>query len=175
MLAIFLALLLVIFLTLPYTVQERIFDLTDFEKGSTTWERLMLWKGTINMIREHPVLGFGINTYSRNFPKYKPEEYPDVRYSHNCYLHMASEIGIVGALIFLVFLIYTLLTSLKGLFIMPEGLKKEISRGLCAALIGFSLNNLVDTHLYSVNLAVFFHLLLGLCFALTYHAKRKST
>ena len=171
-LGLFLALLLVLFILMPYTVQEHIFDLTNFSSG-TTWERLMLWKGTINMIKEHPVLGFGVNTYSRNFPAYKPSEYPDVRYSHNCYLHMASEIGIPGAILFLVFLMTVLIFCLKGILSMPPGERRSLAAGTLAGLVGFSMNSMVDTHMYSVNLAVFFHLLLGFCFALSCHAQKK--
>lgn len=171
-LAIFLAILLVVFIMLPYTAQERIFSLTDFKDG-TTRERLMLWKGTINMVKEHPFLGFGVNTYSRNFPKYKPPEYPDVRYTHNSYLHMASEIGIIGALLFLVFLITILIYSLKSIFLMTDTRGKDLAMGVFAGLVGFSMNCVVDTHLYSVNLAVFFYLLLGFCFALSCHAHEK--
>jgi len=165
-LAAFLAILLVIFMMIPYAAQERIFSLTDIESG-TTWERLMLWKGTISMIMVHPVLGFGINTYSRNFPKYKPAEYPDVRYTHNSYLHMASEVGIVGALLFLMFLVTVLLSSLKNLLALTPGRRKDLTAGLFAGLVGFSMCSVVDTHLYSVNLAVFFHILLGFCYALS--------
>ncbi|MEA3489892.1 MAG: O-antigen ligase family protein [Candidatus Omnitrophota bacterium] len=170
--AVFLVLLIIVFIMLPYTVQERIFQLTDADYGGTTWERLMLWKGTVNMIKVHPVLGFGVNTYSRNFPAYKPPGYWDVRYTHNCYLHMAAEVGIVGALLFLIFLVTVLVFSLKGIFLMPGGIRKDLSRGLFAGLVGFSMSSMVDTHLYSVNLAVFFHLLLGFCFALSYHARK---
>ena len=134
----------------------------------------MLWKGTINMIKVHPVLGFGVNTYSRNFPKYKPGEYPDVRYSHNCYLHMASEIGIIGALIFLIFLITVFTYSMKGIYALPPGRQKALGIGLVAGLVGFAVNSMVDTHFYSVNLAVYFHLLLGFCYALTCHVKEEK-
>ncbi|MBF0215734.1 MAG: O-antigen ligase family protein, partial [Candidatus Omnitrophica bacterium] len=132
------------------------------------WERLMLWKGTINMIKVHPILGFGVNTYSRNFPLYKPPEYPDVRYSHNCYLHMASEIGIVGALLFIVLLITVLILCMKYMARIRPGYRKNLEAGLFAALSGFAINCIVDTHLYSVNLAVFFYMLLGYCYGLSY-------
>ena len=171
LIALFVVLLLVVFIMLPYTVQERMFELTDVQSG-TAWERLMLWRGAVDMIKDRPILGFGVNTYSRNFPRYKPEQYWDSRYCHNCYLHMASEIGIVGALLFLVFLVTVLIFSLLGIFQMQGSVRKDLARGLLAALVGFSMNSIVDTHLYSVNLAVFFHLLLGFCFALSYNAQK---
>ncbi len=169
--AAFLAILLVVFIMLPYSVQEHIFSLADAKSG-TTWERLMLWKGTINMIREHPLLGFGVNTYSRNFPKFKPPEYPDVRYTHNSYLHMAAEIGIPGILLYLIFLVSVLMFSLVGIYRMADDDRKVLAIGLFAGLVGFTFNCVVDTHLYSVNLAVLFHLLLGFCFAISYHAQK---
>lgn len=170
-LVVFFATLLVAGLfVMPVSERERIISVADITKG-TTWERLELWEGTINMIKVHPVLGFGINTYSRNFPNYKPAGYPDVRYSHNCYLHMASEIGIPGAAIFLGFLSYVLFMAFRGASRMESGLRKSTAQGLAAALLGFAINSAVDTHFYSVTLSAFFYVLLGYCSALTAHGK----
>ena len=76
---------------------------------------------------------------------------------------MASEVGIVGALLFLFFLVTVLIYSLRGITTMPgeKGFRKDYAKGLFAGLVGFSLNCVVDTHLYSVTLAVLFYLLLG--------------
>ena len=166
----FIGLLVAGLVVMPASQRERIMSVTDIGKG-TTWERLELWEGTINMIKVHPVLGFGINTYSRNFPDYKPADYPDVRYSHNCYLHMASEIGIPGAVIFLVFLASVFVAGLRRAARMPSSLRKDAACGLIAALIGFAINSAVDTHLYSVTLSAFFYVLLGYSVALTTHEK----
>ena len=168
---IFTFLLLLGFFILPQSTKERLYNLTDLE-GGTTWERVMLWKGTANMIKEHPVLGMGVNTYSRNFPNYKPPEYFGIRYTHNSYLQMASEVGVVGAIIFLAFLASVLFYSLKGISSLPAGSRKTLAVGLFAGSVGFILNCAVDTHLYSVNLAVFFHLLLGFCFSITCNVEK---
>ena len=168
---IFTFLLLLGFFILPQSTKERLYNLTDLE-GGTTWERVMLWKGTANMIKEHPVLGMGVNTYSRNFPNYKPPEYFGIRYTHNSYLHMASEVGVVGAIIFLAFLASVLFYSLKGILSLPAGRRKTLAVGLFAGSVGLILNCAVDTHLYSVNLAVFFHLLLGFCFSITCNVEK---
>ncbi|MFH1664550.1 MAG: O-antigen ligase family protein [Candidatus Omnitrophota bacterium] len=162
----FLVIVLCVSGALIYMFPDRLRGLTDLKAG-TTEERIMLWEGTINMIKEHPVLGFGVNTYSRIFPKYKPADYPDVRYSHNCYLQMASEIGIPGALLFISFLASVLVCSFRGFTGRERGRKEYLAMGLFAALAGFAMDCLVDTGLYSVNLAVFFYLLAGFCFAIT--------
>lgn len=165
-LGVFVIILLVGIILLPGAVQDRMLDLVNFSEG-TSWERVMLWKGTVNMIKVHPVLGFGINTYSRNFPDYKPPEYPDLRYTHNSYLQMASEIGIVGALLFIGFLILVFIYTLRELRKVPEGERRDLTSGLLAGAVGFSLASVVDTHLHSVVMAVFFSLISGFCYALS--------
>lgn len=162
----FVAVLIAVLFFMPSEHRQRIYELPDLESG-TTWERIMIWRGTFDMIKEHPVLGFGVNTFSRHFPDYKPEEYPDDRYAHNCYLQMAAEIGIVGALLFLAFILTTLFYSIRKSLAIPLGDRKDIVTGLSAGCIGFVLNSAVDTHLFSLTLAVFFHLLLGACFSMS--------
>lgn len=124
---------------------------------STGWERMQLWKGTWAMIKERPVLGFGINTFSRNFPKYKPADYPDLRYAHNCYLQMWSEIGLIGLGVFL-----SLIGSLA--FSVIKNLKRKARMGfegvfllaLFSGYIGFLVHAALDTNLYSLVLYCLF-------------------
>jgi putative inorganic carbon (HCO3(-)) transporter len=172
-LALFIVGLVIIFALLPASIKTRIVSLGDMKEG-TSWERVMLWEGTINMIEARPLLGFGVNTYSRNFPAYKPAEYPDHRYSHNCYLQMASEIGIPGALLFIAFLLSVLVKSILRFRSMAPGINRDLLAGFIAGAAGFLLNSAVDTHLYSVDLAVFINMMLGLCFAISLgpYAKR---
>ena len=158
--------LVLTFVFMPTSAKESLKDSFDLSSG-TSWERVMLWTGTIDMIKVHPVLGFGINTYSKNFPEYKPKDYADYRYSHNCYLQMASEIGIPGAFLFILFLLASLGYGLKNLLAMSKGLKKDVAIGIFACLVGFVLGASVDTHFYSLTLSVFFYVLLGFYSALT--------
>ena len=55
------------------------------------------WREAIAIIRQHPILGIGINTYSQIAPGYRITW---GGYPHNCYLQMASEIGIPGLIFF---------------------------------------------------------------------------
>lgn len=148
---------------LPHGVKERFSDFTTVsQKGGTVWERLELWKGTINMIKARPILGFGINTYTKNFPAYKPPDYPDVRYTHNSYLHMASEIGIPGASIFILFMLMFVVFASKAVRGFASGIDRDLFIGLVAGIIGFLAHSAVDTHLYSVTLSAFLFACLGM-------------
>lgn len=135
---------------------ERMMNLFALEKN-TVWERTQLWKGTWDMVKVHPFLGFGVNTFSQYFPLFKPESYPDLRYTHNSYLQMWSEIGIFGLLAFLSIIATVLKKSLHDI-------KKKIEKcaegfillGLVAGYIAFLIQSGLDTNLFSLRLTTLF-------------------
>jgi O-antigen ligase len=137
---------------------NRIVGLFKIEKN-TVWERIQLWKGTWNMVKIHPFLGFGINTFSDYFPKYKPASYPDVRYTHNSYLQMWSEIGIFGLLTFLsivLCILYKAKRRIKLKLKEPQGFPLL---GLIVGYLSFLIHSGLDTNLYSLVLTTHFWVL----------------
>jgi putative inorganic carbon (HCO3(-)) transporter len=74
------------------------------EVGSGTAEvRLLMWRGTLEMIADNPLLGVGINGFMPIFSRYAPVEYargeglerfPDK--AHNDFLNILANQGIVG-------------------------------------------------------------------------------
>lgn len=135
---------------------DRLKALFAFEQN-TVWERMQLWKGTWNMIKVHPFLGFGVNTFSRYFIEYKPAAYPDIRYAHNSYLQMWSEIGIFGLLTFLALVITILRQALRGIRNkLREGLTGFVLLGLASGYIAFLIQSGLDTNLFSLTVTTLF-------------------
>ena len=124
---------------------------------NSVWERTQLWKGTWNMVKVHPFFGFGINTFSRYFLEYKPAAYSEIRYTHNSYLHMWSEIGIFGLSAYLCLIFTVLIKTLRG---MREKLKKGFEGfmllGAISGYIAFLIQSGLDTDLYSLTLTTLF-------------------
>lgn len=147
---------IVLFITLFPHGFDRIMSLFAMEKN-TVWERAQLWKGTWEMVKVHPFLGFGINTFSRYFPIFKPENYPDLRYAHNSYLQMWSEIGLLGLSAFLSVIFTVLRITLRG---MKKKVQKNaeglILLGLIAGYAAFLIQSGLDTNLFSLKLTAFF-------------------
>lgn len=168
--AILIVLVIILPFFLPHQIRVRAFDALNFQEG-TSWERLKLWNGAFAMIKEHPFLGFGVNTYDKNSPAYKPKDYWSAIYPHNSYLHMATETGLMGLGLFLTFVILAFVYISRHLKFLPEDWMRSATIGLFAGLIGFLAHSEVDTHLYSINLAVMFYLLLGFCIALCNYAR----
>lgn len=141
---------------------------------NSSWERTKLWEGTWNMIKEHPITGFGINTFSDYFPKFKPADYPDARYAHNSYMQMWSEIGIIGLMTFLGLIITALWTTFNKF-------NKKISCGFEGMLLlslvsgwtAFLVQAALDTNLYSLVLITLFWFITALIIALNKHLETR--
>ena len=149
-----LAVILLVFIT-PSGV-DRIANIF-FSNQNAAWERMQLWKGTWNMVKIHPFLGFGINTFSRYFPMFKPQDYPDLRYTHNSYLQMWSEIGIIGLTSFLSILFVMFKNMLHSLGQkIRSGPMGFILLGSLAGYTAFLVQSGLDTNLFSLRLTTLF-------------------
>ena len=165
MLVVILLLVLASPFIMPDAVKQRFSDISDIRTSGTAWERTKLWQGAINMVKAHPVLGHGVNTYTRNFPAYKPKDYPDAIYTHNGYLQMITEIGIVGAGLFIMFLIVFITSVAGGVKRLEKGIYRDLYLGLLAGVVGFLCHCFVDTHLSSTTLTIFIFMYLGVAVA----------
>ena len=73
---------------------ERVMSLEDLREPS--WmSRVMVWKGTLRLIGDHPWLGTGPGTFPWSFPAYRSPGL-SVRFmeTHNDYLQAVSELGL---------------------------------------------------------------------------------
>jgi len=137
---------------------------------NTVWERLQLWRGTWEMVKEHPFLGFGINTFSEYYPQYRPPDYQDIRYTHNCYLQMWSEIGIVGLVSFCLIPFWTLK---KTWYRLREKIQSDLEGymllGLVCGYIAFLIQAGLDTNFYSLLLRTLFWIFTASIVSLNQH------
>lgn len=124
-------------------------------------ERLVLYETSFNMIKHHPVLGVGVNTYCLNYQKYKLHDTGEgtantMWYAHNSYLQMASEIGIIGLLVFF----YLLFQLFKQWWIFykkaGDNFLKISSLGLLMGIVAFLVHGLTETNLYYPKIVVLF-------------------
>lgn len=129
-------------------------------------ERISIYKNALNMIKHHPVIGVGVNTFTRNYPLYKlPEpkgaETPNSIYAHNIYLHMASEIGLLGLIIFL-WLLFRLFKSAPGNYAkLSDGYLKIFYLSATLCIVAFLINGMAETNLYNPRVAMIFWYLIG--------------
>ncbi len=135
-------------------------------------DRIAVYRNSLNMIKDHPFIGLGANTYMKNYKKYRePVEYrnivtKDYMYAHNNFLHMAAEIGLIGLGLF-IWLLYKLFMECKDIYRkLEDDYTKIVSLSLSACLLAFLVNGLTESSLYYSRVAIIFWYIMGLALAL---------
>ena len=141
-------------------------------------ERFVLYETSFNMIKHHPILGVGVNTYCLNYQKYKLHDTSEgtantMWYAHDSYLQMASEIGIIGLLVFL-YLLVKLLKYWKDFYRkVSDNFEKIASLGIFMGIFAFLIHGLTETNLYYPKIATLFWFQIGLLVGLL-HLRKKG-
>ncbi|MDD5431486.1 MAG: O-antigen ligase family protein [Candidatus Omnitrophica bacterium] len=145
----------------PY-LRERLSNFFVFSDQSSG-DRRMMWEAAFKMFLSKPWLGVGIGTFMFNFKNFVSKDYPfTTPYAHNCYLQIASEIGIIGLLAFLLILGAFFYKNIKTLNLRSNNYSWYILLATTASVLGYCVQMVVDTIFYSLDLGILFWLLLGL-------------
>ena len=138
--------------------------------------RTVLWEEAIEIIKDFPIFGCGLNTYSIVAPKYKISGGGGGIYPHNSYLQMAAETGLLGLGAFLWIMIAIFKTSWVNLKKIDNKFYSALLIGLLAGLFAFLAHSFVDTHFYSLGLRYLMWFVIGLIVAVQRIAlKEKSS
>ncbi|MDD5691550.1 MAG: O-antigen ligase family protein [Candidatus Omnitrophica bacterium] len=135
--------------------------------------RMSIYRNTVHMISEHPFIGVGINTFSKNYGKYKTAaaeasfKTPDTIYAHNSFLQMGGEMGLLGLGAFFIFLFFTLKSIWSAFKRSTDPFLKALSISVFAAIIAYLINGLTETSLYYARIVMIFWFLIGVGLALT--------
>jgi len=143
---------------LPATVVERI-NKTKTEQGvldTSTQHRLELWKESIRLFKADPILGTGFNAVpflglAGGFTD-----------THNIYLRILAEQGLIGITIFLIFFLLALKSSWRLYKTASDALLKGLGLGFIACIIATLTTNMFGDRWTYLQLGAYFWVFLGL-------------
>lgn len=121
--------------------------------------RYNFWKEALLIIKDYPLFGAALNTYSEVAPRYRINW---GGYPHNCYLHMAAETGLAGLASFLWLLFVFLWRSWSRILKVQDRFLLSLAMGGLTGLSGFLVQSFFDTNLYSVQLNTLFWFVMGM-------------
>ncbi len=172
-----LTVLLVVLLVFPFLMPKNIKSWAKMSNYNPlvfllNQDRISMYMNTMNMVSQHPVIGVGVNTYSRNYGKYKLqkwEEYAHTEesaYAQNNFFQMAGEVGLLGLGLFF-WLLWVLFAQLFRYYKnSKEGYLRVFSLSLIAAFISFLINGLTESSLYYSRVSMMFWLFVGMALSL---------
>lgn len=136
------------------SAEELIKDAKKSYKASRN-QRLIMWRNSLNMFKDHWLLGVGIGNWMVYYPKYQ-ESYavdPALRHetlfhinAHNDYVEFICELGLIGVLLML-WIVYAVIAGIFRIFSKNSEISKEDQVTLMivvVAVIGIAANAFVS-------------------------------
>jgi O-antigen ligase len=145
---------------IPFLQTERAQSL--FQVGTGTgFFRVSTWQSAIEMIRDHPIFGVGLDNFLYAYPQYiKPDAWrePNLSHPHNIILDFWVRLGFagVGVLAWMVVAFYR--RGLKA----SKGNAPALAIGLMASMTAALAHGAIDAAYFYVDLAFVWMLTLGI-------------
>lgn len=146
----------------------------DIKQNLSNRERVNRWFAALQMIEDKPGLGFGPNTFSREYSAYQRSltrtaisvELGEVGGAHSEYLTAASEMGLVGLLFLLAIYSRSLWLGSKGLYQPTPDVRRGVFILLSLPLLSYYLHGFINNFIDHGHMAALVYLHWGLLGAL---------
>jgi O-antigen ligase len=145
---------------LPSSVIDRI-TMTRSEEGGIDQSatiRLNLWDHALNLFKQNPIFGIGFGGYEFTMP----EEGVRWKDTHNYYLKMLSEQGIIGFALLLIVLYRAFGSGWKLLKVGKSGFEKGLGLGFMGCVLACASTNLFGDRWSYYELGTYFWVFWGL-------------
>lgn len=128
-------------------IRNRLRDFTDVNQNIS---RIKHWKTAFLMIKDHPILGLGNGNYVSYYDEYI-SKHPELDFAlqkrfptHNSYLKVASELGIIGFIPFVVLIITSMIQIKKTTQKIFDKKVKAFYKGILISILMFLIMNIFD-------------------------------
>jgi O-antigen ligase len=135
------ALIAVALLVSPASPVKRILD-PGYGDSNSTEAHVDLWKFGVRMAFEHPLFGIGVGNFKPYTVVYHITDRPDGFEAHNAYIHLATETGVIGFLLYLgvnLSSILLLRRVQKAAISMKHSYLYSLALGMHQGIIGFAV------------------------------------
>lgn len=127
-----------------------------------TTGRAHFWRGTLEMIKDHPVLGVGLGAFSAVYTRYDTASGTyKLEQAHNDYLQILSDGGIVGGLLGLIFMIALFVMAFRRMG-AKDKYRRGVALGAFTGCVGVLVHSLFDFTLHTTANALLFLVLAAL-------------
>ncbi|MHC6180697.1 O-antigen ligase family protein [Clostridium sp. JNZ X4-2] len=158
-------------------LRERIMAIDDPVQNQS---RIYLWRIAQKMIKDHPVFGVGNGNYVSLYDRYV-QIYPQYKFygysrwpSHNSYLKVESELGIIGGISFAGIIISSLVKVKSFIDNTKNKFYKYFYTGFFASMIAFYMMNLFDNLFFVPKTTAYFWLILAVSQGMMYREDHES-
>ncbi|MCL2398694.1 MAG: O-antigen ligase family protein [Defluviitaleaceae bacterium] len=152
---------------LPTSIIARVVSIVNFADSSTMY-RIAIWQASLRMLGDFWMsgIGQGAEAYNAVYPFYAFSGVTAL-HSHNLYLQIFLETGIVGFLVFLAILACFFRTQFSFMRHTSDQRRKLLSAAMVAAVVGFLMQGVFDHSFHNYRVMLVFYLFLGIANCIT--------
>ena len=130
-----------------------------------TTGRAHFWRGTVGIIKDHPLLGTGLGSFSSAYSLYDTSNGTyRLEQAHNDYLQRVSDAGVVGGLLGLVFVVLLFRAAFRSMQ-SHDRFRRGVALGALAGCAGVLVHSFFDFTLHTTANALLFLVLAALATA----------
>jgi O-antigen ligase len=130
-----------------------------------TTGRAHFWRGTLGIIRDHPLLGTGLGSFGSAYTRYDTANgLYRLEQAHNDYLQIFSDAGVAGGLLALAFVVLLFRAALRRMQ-SHDRFRRGVTLGALAGCAGVLVHSFFDFTLHTTANALMFLVLAALATA----------
>ena len=124
--------------------------------------RTMMWSGTMNIIRENPIIGSGMGSWQWIYQKYKDYRIlSSPEYTHNDYLNLAADYGCIGVVLMVFVIACFFYRTSKIARSTTSSEDRAFAVGAMVSVLSILVHSWFDFNLHIFGNALFFAVILG--------------
>jgi O-antigen ligase/lipopolysaccharide biosynthesis regulator YciM len=133
-------------IVLKYIHNPSLIDSTGNFNNNSVFERILVWRNSVRMVRDHPLIGTGLNNWKLLQAQYGIGGTPFINsglihfeHPHNDYLLVLAEQGPVGLMLYIAFFIFLLVSIYRTIRRSAEKDKKIVLAWMAFGILSFML------------------------------------
>lgn len=162
-------------LFMPQNVINRFTSVGDMEDSSTSY-RVYIWIGTLKMLKDYWLCGIGVGTeaFELMYSNYALSAIT-APHSHNLYLQIITENGILGIVVFAVVMVVYFKQCISTVITCKDKLLRSVIIGLASGMLGYLVQGVFDNVWYNYRVFLLFFIILGITAVCIEVSKKTST
>ncbi len=152
--------LLIMPFVLPESIISRITSIGNFKDSSTAY-RVSVWVASLRMAKDFWISGIGLGSgaFERVYQNYALNGAGFALHSHNFYIQLVVEMGILGIILFLLII----LSAYKQIISIKENtINKNVAIAMGGALIGYLFQGVAENLWYNYRMVLIFWIYMGI-------------
>jgi O-antigen ligase len=139
------------------------FEILGQEYSQTNQNRISIWRDTLHLIHQHPLLGTGLGTFSVAYTSVQTA-FPNllVDHAHCDYLEVVSELGVPGGILVFGSIFWILVRAVRRYRKAEDRFDAAVCLGCIGSVVAILVHSLADFNLYIPANALVFTVILAL-------------